>query len=199
MNVAMADSHGIPFIGGRQNAVELSRTGRTQACGLGRYALREGIVPTDVYCSPAVRTRRTQEISSVVMGLTLSPIIDERLQELDQGDWTNQPRSLYDEPANKRLMARLGSDFAPPHGESMNDVAARMEDFFGSLTLTPDTDLPQHIWAFTHGVATKTWAGRLCGWSHERTYKTPIDNVSLTRFARKSGRWSLVFLNLRTV
>jgi broad specificity phosphatase PhoE len=141
---------------------------------------------------------RHAESNMNVMGLALAPVIDGRLQELDQGDWTNQPRTLYDEPTNKQIMARLGSNFAPPNGESMNDVATRMEQFFATLVCLPHNGQPQHIWAYTHGVAIKSWAGRVCGWSHERTYKTPIHNVSMTRFVRDSTRWHLAFLNKQT-
>src|SRR5262249_53690351 len=115
-----------PFIGGRQNEVELDFLGEKQAEGLGRYLGKLGLTPTVVYCSPANRAMRTFEIAAETMGLCIEPIIDDRLQELDQGEWTNQPRSLYDVPENKAEMDRLGSDFAAPGGESMNMVDARL-------------------------------------------------------------------------
>ncbi len=199
MNVAMADPNTPPFIGGRENHVGLSRLGELQASGLGHYAVEHTILPTVVYCSPAIRTKLTWQISSAVMGLSLEAQIDSRLQELDQGDWTNQPRSLYEEPANKRAMDEAGSDFAPPGGESINDVGKRMDDFFNSVSTPHATDPPSHLWIYTHGVAIKTWVGRrLCGWSHEQTYKTLIHNASLTRVVKQDGLWQPVFINQRT-
>jgi broad specificity phosphatase PhoE len=86
MNVAMADPNRVPFIGGRENHVGLSPLGERQAETLGHFALVNGIQPTELYCSPAVRSRRTCEISAAIMGLTLPVNVDDRLQELDQGD-----------------------------------------------------------------------------------------------------------------
>lgn len=193
MNVDMANAQ-IPFIGGRQNEVDLSGLGETQALDLGHYALLHDIRPTDFYRSPAVRTRRTHELSSSVMGLVIEAQVDDRLQELDQGEWTNQPRTLYDDPDIKREMARLGSDFAPPGGESMNTVYERTAAFMGSLTSPTPTESSRHIWVHTHGVVIKTYVGKLLGWTHEQTYKTPIDNVSLTRLAY-DGYWRVEFVN----
>jgi len=158
----------------------------------------EGIVPTDFFSSPAVRARRTHELSSAVMGITVEPKLDDRLQELDQGDWTNQPRSLYDEPANKREMLRLGSDFAPPGGESMNTVYAHINSFLGSLAASAETEEPRHVWVHTHGVVIKTYVGKLLGWTHEQTYLTPIDNASITRIVREIDTWQVAFINRST-
>lgn len=198
MQVDMADAARVPFIGGRQNEIDLSTLGEKQAVQLGRFALSEGILPTDFYSSPARRARRTHELSSAAMGLSIEPIIDDRLQELDQGEWTNQPRSLYDEPANKRVMKELGSDFAPPGGESMNAVYERTKAFFDSLVSNVDASDERHIWVHTHGVLIKNFIGKTLGWSHEQTYKTQIHNASLARLEYSKGLVRVVFINLST-
>jgi broad specificity phosphatase PhoE len=132
------------------------------------------------------------------MGLAVDCVIDDRLQELDQGEWTNLPRTTYEEPEIKREMMRLGSDFAPPGGESINDVRRRMREYLESLVPAPGLDRPELIWAFTHAVAIKSLVGDIEGWSHEHTYKTGIDNVSITRLGRFNGAWRLVFLDQQT-
>jgi len=197
MNVDMANAQ-VPFIGGRQNEIGLSGLGVTQAENLGYFALSKGIIPTDFYSSPAVRTRCTHELSSAVMGLSVEPTVDDRLQELDQGAWTNKPRSLYDDPRNKIEMETLGSDFAPPGGESMNAVYRRTDDFLESLVALVSNDKPRHIWVHTHGVVIKTYVGKLLSWTHEQTYKTPIDNASLTRIEHNGDVWKVKFVNLPT-
>src|ERR1700712_147866 len=95
-------SAAVPFIGGRQNETPLSSFGREQGPRLGKYALQHDIHPTQFYCSPAVRSVDSHYLSAAAMGIEVDPVIDERLQELDQGGWTNQPRSLYDDPAIKQ-------------------------------------------------------------------------------------------------
>src|SRR5262249_30733151 len=118
-------------------------------------------------------------------------------QELDQGEWTNQPRALYDYPENKREMHRLGSDFAPSGGESMNMVYARTSAFLDSLVTPAAIETRRHIWVHTHGVVIKTYIGKLLGWTHEQTYKTAIDNASLTRLVHDDA-WEIVFINQPT-
>jgi broad specificity phosphatase PhoE len=197
MNVDMANAE-VPYIGGRQNEIDLSFDGELQAIDLGEYADAENIVPTDFVSSPAVRTRRTHELSSTAMGLTVVPLFDDRLQELDQGEWTKQPRSLYDDPEIEAEMKRLGSDFAPPGGESMNAVCRRTDASLGSLVTRFANEGPRHVWVHTHGVVIKTYIGHLLGWTHEQTYKTGIDNVSMTRIVHDGDAWRVVFVNRPT-
>ncbi|HSW77819.1 MAG TPA: histidine phosphatase family protein [Candidatus Chromulinivoraceae bacterium] len=197
MNVDMADAR-IPFIGGRQNEIDLSELGETQALKLGRYAMSHDLRPMDVYSSPAVRTRRTHELSAFAMGLVIEPKVDDRLQELDQGEWTNQPRALYDDPDIRREMVSLGSDFAPPGGESMNVVYERAAAFMESLVTPELIEGPRYIWVHSHGVVIKTFVGKLLGKTHEETYKTPIDNASRTRIVYDNGQWRVEFVNRPT-
>lgn len=198
MNVAMAEAT-VPFIGGRQNEIGLSPCGEAQARCLGRFAALHNILPTAFYYSPAERSRRTHELSAAVMGLACAPAIeDDRLQELDQGDWTNQPRTLYDDPVIKQKMLQLGGDFAPPGGESMNMVRERTADFLGSLVASFGAEASPHLWVHTHGVVIKAYVGKLLDWTHEQTYKTPIDNASLTRLTY-DGDWQVAFVNRPSV
>lgn len=194
MNVDMANPQREPFIGGRQNEVELSPLGKRQSIQLGNYAVARNIRPTHIYSSPAVRTIQTGLISGEVMAHGLDMTIDDGLQELDQGEWTNQPRALYKEPLNMAAMDRLKGDFAPAGGESMNDVNARIDERLSEIALSL-ADANAHVWVFTHGVAIKTWIGNKLGWPHEQIYTTAIDNASLTRVVGDGTDWSVVFIN----
>jgi probable phosphoglycerate mutase len=193
MNVAMADPTREPFIGGRQNHVPLSPDGRVQAAGFGHYEVAEDILPDVVYFSPAERTKQTCRISLLAARLALRrwPRKDLRLQELDQGDFTDRPRTLYDDPAIKAQMAAQGSRFRPPGGESMYDVANRMELFLGTVVRRHGGG-DRRVQAHTHGVAIKALVGRLLGWSHEQTYKAVVPNVSLTRIVKVGRLWQVV-------
>ena len=197
MNSDMANPENESFIGGRQNEVDLSKNGEDQARRFGHYAVAMGLWPTRSYCSRARRAIRTYDLAAEVAGITVVPVIDDRLQELDQGEWTNQPRALYDE--HQEEMERLGPDFAPPGGQSMNDVADLTQEFFESLDSIPGAEQPEYIWIVGHGVNTKAYFGRLSGWSHKRTYRAEVDNVSRTRFERHNGIWVPIFINERSV
>ncbi len=179
LNADRADLTKPQVIGGRQNEADITDHGVRQAESLGYYALQHDIRPTHFYSSPAKRARLTHTISTTIMGYSVEPIIDDRLQELDQGEWTNQPRTLYDDPIVKAQMEAEGSDFAPPGGESMNQVGDRMWNFLASAAL--QANVGDHYWVSGHGVAIKTVLARLLGWTHEQTWRCQIDNASLTR------------------
>lgn len=199
MNGMQADPNVVPFIGGRQNDVELDAIGEQEAINLGYYATANDIVPTLVFCSPARRTRRTHELSAEAMGLKLEAIIDDQLQELSQGAWTNQPRAIYDDPLVKAEMDRQGLDFAAPGGESMNTVADYGENFLGPLALILEAmPEPQTVWVHTHGVFIKCLVGRMLGWSKDQILRTRIDNATLTRLAFVDGAFQPLFINRST-
>ncbi|HSX33115.1 MAG TPA: histidine phosphatase family protein [Candidatus Saccharimonadales bacterium] len=197
LNKRAEDLDETPIIGGRQNEVELSDLGIAQARQLGQFALAHDIRPTRVFASPAERTLGTHKYSAEVMGLDLEPIIDLRLQEMDQGDWTNQPRTIYSQPSVQLAMRTLGRDFAAPGGQSMNDMADELADFLASLQPDPEV-AAEHIWVHTHGIKTKSWLGRIFGWTSEQTYRTAIDNASMTRIHGYGNDWAVEFINQRT-
>jgi broad specificity phosphatase PhoE len=192
MNAAAEDPNTPPFIGGRQNEIQLSELGERQAPALGVIALSEGVLPNRFYSSPARRTIDTCKLSTLAMGLEVEPILDERIQELDQGAWTNQPRSLYRRPLTRVKMRVLRSRFAAPDGESIDEVGERVNDFLESLAADLDTDSPEYVWVYMHGVAIKSWVGRHEGWSHRRKVSEYIDNISRTRLVRTGDDWKVV-------
>lgn len=75
--------------------MKLSKLGERQARGLGHYLLREEFAPSRIYHSKAERAWRTYVLSNEIVRMRAIPVEDERLQELDQGEWTNQSRDLY--------------------------------------------------------------------------------------------------------
>jgi broad specificity phosphatase PhoE len=111
--------------------VPLSDDGRRQA---ERLAARLESVPfAALYVSPLVRAVETARIVS--RSIHLEPVIDERLYELNYGDWEgstfaeirkNQPDFL------KRWMEDPGA-VAPPGGESGYDAERRAASFLDSM------------------------------------------------------------------
>lgn len=164
------------LVTGRSNHTPLSPAGREQAQALGN-ALREcGYQPDAVYASPAVRTVTTADLALQAMGITDPARLDDRLQELDQGEWTGLPRDeVY--PANQAAIDAAGVNFRPPGGESMHDVGVRMHDW--SLDIA--RRLPGgEVLAFTHGVAIRCLIGLEENWPEKRIWQTHTDNTSVT-------------------
>ncbi len=80
---------------------------------------------TAVYSSPLTRARQTATAIAAVAGCEIQ--IDDRLIELDYGEWDGLPLS---EIRPKRGVSQFADpNFAPPGGESLVAVQARVEAF----------------------------------------------------------------------
>ena len=103
--------------------LELSERGCEQAA---RVASRFAGHPiTNVYSSPLRRARQTAAAIADVCGCEVE--VDDRLIELDYGEWDGRPLSEMREMRSTGWLT--DPDFAPPGGESLVAVTARVESF----------------------------------------------------------------------
>jgi broad specificity phosphatase PhoE len=99
----------------------LNERGREQAHALAT-ALEDGPSPQLVLTSPLLRA---QETAAQITAATRTPVrIDERLIELDYGEWDE--RLLRDIPADVGARWRADPSFAAPGGESLVDLRSRI-------------------------------------------------------------------------
>jgi broad specificity phosphatase PhoE len=105
---------------GRANP-PLNDRGRQQAATLAD-ALASIAKPL-IVTSPLSRALETATRIGEVVGI--APRIDDRLIELDYGDWDG--RRISDVPAEMGDRWRADPTFAPPGGESLSDLRARVE------------------------------------------------------------------------
>jgi broad specificity phosphatase PhoE len=99
----------------------LNERGRQQADALATV-LEHGPAPRLVLTSPLLRARETAERISVATGTPVRT--DERLIELDYGEWDERP--LRDIPADVGTRWRSDPSFAAPGGESLVDLRSRV-------------------------------------------------------------------------
>ena len=109
------------ILAGRSEGVDLDDKGREQAAGLidriGDLRIRA------VVSSPMLRCRRTVE--PLAAALFLEPLIDERLAEVDYGEWTGRKMSeLAGEPLWRVVQAHPSAAVFPG-GEGLAQVQAR--------------------------------------------------------------------------
>jgi alpha-ribazole phosphatase len=83
-----------------------------------------------VWCSPARRCREVADC--IARAAETLPIIDERLRELDFGDWEGLPWSTLDR-ANLDRWAAAPLLFAPPNGESGAAIDSRVRAFHAEM------------------------------------------------------------------
>ena len=108
-------------LAGRSEGVDLDDKGREQAAGLidriGDLSIRA------VVCSPLLRCRRTVE--PLAEALCLEPLIEDRLAEVDYGEWTGRKiGDLVSEPLWRVVQAHPSAAVFPG-GEGLAQVQAR--------------------------------------------------------------------------
>jgi broad specificity phosphatase PhoE len=82
------ESNETPYWVGSKNNLPLTAKGKEQAEKLAEYLISNKLIPDAVYCGPLKRTKEYAQIVSKITGLKTGPIIDDRLNELDYGDWS---------------------------------------------------------------------------------------------------------------
>lgn len=115
---------------GRADPV-LDDTGRAQAVALGA-AMTDVLgahEPVAVVSSPLRRTMETAEAIAASLGLDVE--IDQRLVEIDYGEWDETP--LGELPAEVWAQWRGDADYRAPGGESLADVQARVGECASEL------------------------------------------------------------------
>jgi broad specificity phosphatase PhoE len=116
-----------------QKDVPLSDAGREQARVLAAQAAGEKIAA--LYTSPLSRARETADIVGAALGL--EPRDDDRLKEVDVGDWQDRLKDdvAREDPEGWEAFRRAGPDFRFPGGESFAEqqerVLAALEEIGG--------------------------------------------------------------------
>jgi glucosyl-3-phosphoglycerate phosphatase len=106
----------------------LNERGRAQARALADAVAGEGIVA--LYASPLRRARETAEI--VGAGLGLEPVLDERLMEIDVGEWAGLLHHEIPDGDLERWRAAEPS-FRFPGGESVAEQVQRVDAAIGDV------------------------------------------------------------------
>ena len=108
-------------LAGRSEGVELDEKGRAQAAGL--VERLEGLPVKALVRSPLLRCRMTLDPLAAALGL--EPLVDERLSEVDYGQWTGRPLGeLFQEPLWS-VVQQQPSAAVFPEGEGLAQVQAR--------------------------------------------------------------------------
>jgi len=147
----------------------LDDEGRRQA-----RVMADWLGPVDrVVSSPLLRTRQTAAAFGVEVDL------DERLVELDYGDWDGRPVGAVSTEEWARWRRDL--DFAPPGGESLAALARRVREACTSLTETAADD--DTVVAVTHVSPVKAALCWALGVDDAVVWRTFVAPASITRIA----------------
>ncbi len=161
----------------------LTEDGTAQAEALARRLQSEDIAI--VRASPLLRARATAAPIAAALGAEV--VIDDRLIELDYGEWDTT--SFKDLPPADLVRWRSDPLFAPPGGESLRAVTLRIADFCTELLAGPKAIAVSHVSPIKAAVS---WA---LGASEELGWRMFLDLASITRIAGRDGTPSLVGYN----
>jgi broad specificity phosphatase PhoE len=147
----------------------LTDRGREQAGALAQRLV--GLAPVAVLSSPLTRAQSTAAPIAEAAGCTVE--LDDRLVEIDYGEWDGQP--LADLTAEVVTQWRADADFAPPGGESLRMVGARVAGF---CTEHLGRDVVVAVSHVSPIKAAVTWA---LGVGDELAWRMRLDVASITR------------------
>jgi len=169
---------------GRLDAA-LSELGASQAAALGVAFSTEKV--TRVLSSPLQRAHATAAAVASHHGLAVE--IDERLIELDYGDWDGLP--LHEVGAESWAAWQRDVAFTPPGGESLEDVARRVAGFMESEL----DDAPTVTVAVSHVSPIKAAVCDALEVGIEVSWRMQLGVASITRIAGRDGRGVLLSYN----
>jgi len=157
---------------GRLDAA-LSDLGAAQASALGHGFASAPV--TRVLSSPLRRARDTA--AAIAAAHRLAVVVDERLIELDYGDWDGL--ALTDVPAESWAAWRTDPDFAPPNGERLRDVGTRVAAFCSELLGD------ELVIAVSHVSPIKAAVCGALRVDERVTWQMQLDVASVTRIGRR--------------
>jgi probable phosphoglycerate mutase len=116
-------------ISGRMAGVGLNAAGREEAERVARRLAFEDVVA--LYASPLQRTGETAAPIAAALSIEAQP--DERLLEIDFGEWTGKAFTELEGDAVWRDWNTARATTRAPGGETMSEVQARLADFVAEV------------------------------------------------------------------
>ena len=132
-----------------------------------------------------LRARETASCIADALGVAVD--IDTRLVELDYGEWDE--RSFSEFPSEDLARWRRDATFAPPGGESLEAVGARMASFCADHIAGDDVIAVSHVSPIKAGVLWAMNADPLLAW------RMHLDVASISRIGAPRGAPCLLGFN----
>jgi broad specificity phosphatase PhoE len=148
-------------------------------------ALLASEAPVAVRTSPLRRAATTAEAIAASAGVAVEP--DDRLVELDYGDWDE--RVIADIPRADWDRWRADPAFAPPGGESLRDVSDRVAAFCDEHLAEGLVVAVSHVSPIKAAVAWALHADETASW------RMHLDLASITRIGGRAHTAALVTFN----
>lgn len=159
---------------------DLTPLGLMQARAMGALlhdlVRRDPPAPWRLVASPLRRARATAEAIGERLGLEVG--FDERLVEIDVGEWSGRLREeVHGE--NPHLMGDDAWGFQAPGGETYEAMMARLISWLDEQAAEPE----RRLIVVSHGVAGRLLRGAYAGLAREETLRLDIPQDAIYRLA----------------
>lgn len=193
-------------VAGRSD-IALSDAGRQAVISLAN-GLGPGWQPAVWYCSPLQRTRETASLlrkrhrEQATESSLPAIAFDERLVELDFGDWEGLTWAQVHEQ-HELQMRKWGQDWvnrSPPNGETFAQQVKRCGDWLLELQDRLADDSRHSAVAIIHGGSIRALLCLCLGWPLSRAMNFSVDPATICRLqCSDDGRWTARTINSRFV
>jgi broad specificity phosphatase PhoE len=154
----------------------LTWRGRRQASRTARHISRLNPRLSAIYTSPLGRCVETA--TKISKRLNIDPVVNDDLREYSIGDWEGLPFRLLAEEYDFVNKSTQNPDFAPPGGESLAQVAARMVPALQEIHTRHEND--NQVLIVCHGAATAVALGSLIDGDPRHWINYQLANCGLT-------------------
>jgi probable phosphoglycerate mutase len=139
-----------------------------------------------VWCSPALRARRTAAALAAPRGL--EPQVHPGLVEISAGDWEMSSRDEHADAYRDGVVAGLEGRDGPivPGGESAADAIARFDGAVAAIRAGGH----RKVAVVSHGAMLRAWCGlRVSNVPVALVRDRPLGNTGLVRLQARGDRW----------
>jgi alpha-ribazole phosphatase len=150
--------------------------------------LKEKIKDIDratVFSSPLQRCRKMAEKIS-----DEAPLMDDRLKELNFGDWEMKRWHEIDQPA-LQLWMKDYVNVACPNGESYLELYQRVSAFWQDLSTSP----VEKAIIITHGGVIRAWLALILELPLEKSFTFDVPHGGISRIDWQNGRFQIKSVN----
>ena len=163
---------------------DLTDLGERQVADLAGQLADESI--DAVWCSPALRARRTAAALAAPRGL--EPQVHPGLVEISAGDWEMSSRDEHADAYRDGVVAGLEGRDGPivPGGESAADAIARFDGAVAAIRAGGH----RKVAVVSHGAMLRAWCGlRVSNVPVALVRDRPLGNTGLVRLQARGDRW----------
>jgi probable phosphoglycerate mutase len=177
-------------LAGRASGIPLTEKGVKQANDIGRFLKSFNI--SHIYASPIERAKNTAEIVGSHIGLGTT--IDERLYELEMGEFSGMPYDeLFEKHGNVFLKFYEGHPTIEENGvETFAEVRKRVLDMVDYASKKHQVEIVLFV---THMDPIKAMISNILNLTPTSLYELIIANASLTIVRQEQGKFSLSAIN----